>query len=142
MLGHVAVRFSGFLVISMQVTALCARLVQNKGLIWDARQQARAFTELSAIQDKPAMLQTQCLYVPVFACLLCHEMERGCAIVAVEQCKYAPFFSGGRMHFGVLLGGIGRSECCRTRGAFHALAKLTWMNSSISITYVFFSLYL
>lgn len=93
LVGRVAVRFSlrFALVISMQVTPLCARLVRNKGLIWDARQQARAFSELSAIQDKPAALQTECLYVPVFACLLCHEMERGCAIVAVEQCKYALF---------------------------------------------------
>jgi len=78
-------------VISIQVTPYCAHLVRHKGLIRDARQQARVFTKLSAILDKPASLQTECLSVLVFACLLRHEMEQGCMIVSVEQCKYAPW---------------------------------------------------
>lgn len=85
--------------------------MQHKGLIKDARQQARVFTELSAMLDKPAPLQTQCLSVPVFACLLCHEMDRGRMIVPVEQCKYAPRGED-----------LGRPvECCGVNWAQHCM---------------------
>lgn len=79
------------LVISIQVTPCSTHPVQHKGLIRDAMQQAWVFSEHSAKQDKPAPQQTGCLNVPVFACVLCHEMERGCMIVSVKQCKYAPW---------------------------------------------------
>lgn len=63
--------------ISIQVMPYCAHPVQHKGLIRDAKQQARVFTELkrTTALDEPAPLQTWCLSVPVFARLLCHEME-------------------------------------------------------------------
>lgn len=80
----------------------------HKRLIRDARQQARAFTELmhTAVLDGPAPLQTPSLSVAVFAWLLCLEMERVCMTVPVEQCKYPP----------------------RGEDLFHLVRERCWMN--------------
>lgn len=117
-------------------------LSRTKG--WSGMLGSRHGHSLSSLQYRTSPPCSR-LNVSMSQCLLvCCAMKwsEGVRLWPWSNANMPPFFSGGRMHFGVLLGGIGRSECCRTRGAFHALAKLTWMNSSISITYVFFSLYL
>lgn len=82
------------------------------------------FTELkhSAEPDELTLLQTRCLSVPVFACLLCHEMERACMIVPVEQLQ-VPALRGRPipLSWGVLLGDKKnlKKQCCMLHSGKH-----------------------
>lgn len=73
---------------SAHVQPLPFCFLQHKGLISDARQQARAFRHLkhTAATDELSLHQTQRLSVPVFACPLCHETD---SVVWLGQWSYA-----------------------------------------------------
>lgn len=90
-------------------TLLWPSCTAQKG--WSGMLGSRHGHSVSSLQYWTSLLHSR-LSVPVFACVLCHEMEWGSMTVPVEQCKYIWGKSWGGL--GVLLGDLGTCSSLKT----------------------------